>query len=72
MRIRRSLDGLQRRFAPCGTVTDQRGSDEIDGCGRFDSDPVGLETLASRRLTGSLLGMDPRTRGLRLRIPQTL
>jgi hypothetical protein len=33
MRIRRSLDGLQRRFAPCSTVTDQRGSYEIDGCG---------------------------------------
>jgi hypothetical protein len=36
MRIRRSLDGLQRRFAPCGTIADQRGSDEIDGCGQFD------------------------------------
>ena len=33
VRIRRSLDGLQRRFAPCGTATDQLGSHEIDGCG---------------------------------------
>jgi hypothetical protein len=33
MRTRRSFDGLQRRFAPCGTVADQPGSYEIDGCG---------------------------------------
>src|SRR5258706_16303252 len=69
VRIRRSLDGLQRRFAPCGTVADQRGSYEIDGCGQFDSSPVGL---ASSRLAGSLVGKKPGTRGLRLRILQTL
>jgi hypothetical protein len=28
-RIRRSLDGRQRRDAPCGSVTDQRGKHEI-------------------------------------------
>ena len=69
VRIRRSLDGLQRRFAPCGTVADQRGSYEIDGYGQFDSSPVGL---ASSRLAGSLVGKKPGTRGLRLRILQTL
>jgi hypothetical protein len=48
MRIRRSRDGLQRRFAPCGSIANQRGSDEIDGCGQFDSGPVGR--LARRRM----------------------
>jgi hypothetical protein len=69
VRIRRSLDGLQRRFAPCGTVADQRGSYEINGCGQLDSSPVGL---GSSRLAGSLVGKKPGTRGLRLRILQTL
>ncbi len=64
MRPQRSRDGLRRRFAPCCTVTDQLGSDEIDGYGQFDSGPVGL---ASWRLAGSFMGMDPGTRRLRLR-----
>ena len=64
---------LQRRSAPCGSVANQRGSYEIDGCGQFGSGPMGvLGTLASSRLAGSLLGMDPGTRRLRLRILQTL
>jgi hypothetical protein len=33
MHIGRSLNGLQRRFASCRAVIDQRGSYEIDGCG---------------------------------------
>jgi len=73
VRIRRSLDGLQRRSAPCRSVANQRGSDEIDGCRQIGSGPRGvLGTLASSRLAGSLLGMDPGTRRLRLRILQTL
>jgi hypothetical protein len=60
VRIRRSLDGLQRRSAPCGSVANQRGRYEIDGCGQIGSGPMGVPgTLASSRLAGSLLGMDP-------------
>jgi hypothetical protein len=61
MRIRRSLDGLQRRFAPRGSIADQRGSDEIDGCGQFDSGPVGrLGIQRFRRLGSSRLGVGTR------------
>ena len=40
-RIRRSLDGRQRRDASCGSVADQRGKHEINGCRQFDPGPVG-------------------------------
>jgi hypothetical protein len=35
MRLRWSLDGLQRRFARGGSIAEERGSDEIDGGGQF-------------------------------------
>ena len=70
LRIRRRLDGLQRRFAPSGTVANQRGSHEFNDWGK--SNPGALGVLASSRLAGSLLGMEPGTRGLRLRILQAL
>jgi hypothetical protein len=39
--VRVDLDGRQRRDAPCGSVADQRGKHEINGCRQFDPGPVG-------------------------------
>jgi hypothetical protein len=39
--VRVDLDSRQRRDAPCGSVADQRGKHEINGCRQFDPGPVG-------------------------------